>query len=122
MRGSADLAAVPIVRDQYAMFMWDVWLQPNGLDASILGEGPVYSDGALCLDAAIAGQGVFLGWEPLASHALASGQVVAPFPDRYPTGAAYWFVTAKARRANRHVARFGEWLKKELTGSVTARS
>jgi len=118
LKTPADLARVPIIRDQYAMFSWDVWLKPNGLDESILGDGPVYSDGALGLDAAIAGQGVFLAWEPLASHALASGQAVAPFPDRYPTGYAYWFVTGETARGNPHVARFREWLKAELTGSV----
>lgn len=119
LKTPADLAKVPIVRDRYAMFSWDVWLKPNGLDAAILGEGPVYSDGALCLDAAIAGQGVFLGWEPLASHALSSGQVVAPFPDRYPTGDSYWFVTAETPRANPHVSRFRDWLKTELAASVS---
>jgi len=118
LKTPADLAKVPIVRDRYAMFDWDVWLEPNGLDKSVLGEGPMFSDGALCLDAAIAGQGVFLAWEPLASHALASGQVVAPFPDRYPTGDSYWFVTGVARRPNPHVARFHDWLKAELAASV----
>lgn len=118
LKTPADLAIVPIVRDQYALFSWDVWLKPNGLDQSILGEGPVYSDGALCLDAASAGQGVFLAWEPLASHALASGQVVAPFPDRYPTGDSYWFVTGAVQRPNPHVDRFRDWLKAELAASV----
>jgi LysR family glycine cleavage system transcriptional activator len=118
LKAPADLAKVPIVRDRYAMFDWDVWLKPNGLDTSALGEGPIFSDGALCLDAAIAGQGVFLAWEPLASHALASGQVVAPFPDRYPTGHSYWFVTGMTRRPNPHVARFRDWLKAELAASV----
>ncbi|MFZ2101090.1 MAG: LysR substrate-binding domain-containing protein [Oricola sp.] len=118
LKTPADLAKAPIVRDQYAMFDWDLWLAPNGLDKSVLGDGPVYSDGALCLDAAIAGQGVFLAWEPLASHALASGQVVAPFPDRYPTGDSYWFVTGMAARPNPHVTRFRDWLKTELKRSV----
>jgi len=118
----ADLAKVPIIRDRYAMFSWDIWLKPNGLDASMLGEGPVYSDGALGLDAAIAGQGVFLAWEPLASHALSSGQVVAPFPDRYPTGDAYWFVTGETARGNPHVTRFRDWLKAELAASVSGQS
>ncbi|WP_223475423.1 LysR substrate-binding domain-containing protein [Oricola indica] len=118
LKKPSDLANVPIIRDRYAMFEWDVWLKPNGLDASILGEGPVYSDGALGLDAAIAGQGVFLAWEPLASYALASGQAVAPFPDRYPTGESYWFVTGETARGNPHVTRFRDWLTAELQSSV----
>lgn len=114
----ADLARVPIIRDEHAMFSWDVWLKPNGLDASILGEGPLYSDGALCLDAAAAGQGVFLGWETLAADSIRMGRLVAPFPDRYETGDSYWFVTGRGVRPNRNVRLFRDWLREELDKSV----
>ena len=79
-----------------------------------LGDGPVYSDGALGLDAAIAGQGVFMAWETLAADALARGCVVEPFPGRIATGIAYWFVTAEGVRLPPHVRRFRDWLKAEL--------
>src|SRR6478735_9451568 len=46
-----DLGLVPIVREPTPMFGWDAWLGPNGLDESILGDGPVFSDASLCLDA-----------------------------------------------------------------------
>lgn len=113
----ADLARVPIVAEPNAMFTWDVWLAPNGLDARILQDGPVYSDAALCFDAAMAGQGVFLAWETLAADALAMGRLVAPFPDRYPTGISYWFVTARDRAPTRAVSAFREWIAAELRES-----
>lgn len=113
----ADLARVPVLRETQGMFSWDVWLGPNGLSADALGEGPVYSDASLCLDAAIAGQGVFLAWETLAADALAFGRLVAPFPDRYPTGISYWFVTPRTGAPSRAVRAFKDWLAAELRES-----
>lgn len=118
LKTPADLAKVPIIREPRSMFGWDVWLKPNGLDDSILGDGPVYSDASLCLDAAVAGQGVFLGWETLASDSLRMGRLAAPFPGRYETGDGYWFITAKGARPNRPAVLFRDWLKVELERSV----
>ena len=121
LRAPADLASVPIIRDAGEMFSWNTWLEPNGLDDSILGSGPTFSDGSLCLDAAIAGQGVFLAWETLACDGLNAGRLAAPFPDRYPTGLAYWFVAAEHARTSRAVRDFQAWLRRELTESLRAR-
>jgi DNA-binding transcriptional LysR family regulator len=118
----ADLAGVPIIREPHAMFGWDEWLGPQGLDQTILGEGPVFSDASLCLDAAIAGQGVFLGWETLAGDAIAFGRLVAPFLDRYATGIAYWFVTGLQLRPSRAAQAFRTWLKEELAEANLTRS
>lgn len=110
----ADLAHVPIIRDHHAMFDWDVWLGPNGMTADQLGDGPVFSDASLCLDAAIAGQGVFLAWQTLAQDALAAGRLVAPFPGRFPTGISYWFVEPEGQRRPSKVEAFRSWLLDEL--------
>lgn len=110
----ADLAHVPIIRDPHAMFGWDVWLQPNGLDDAILGDGPVFSDAALGLDAAVAGHGVLLAWETLVVDALAMGRVVAPFPGRYETGIAYWLVEPLHAPRTPALRAFRTWLKSEF--------
>ena len=119
LKSPGDLATVPIIRDADAMFGWDVWLGPNGLDTAMLGEGPVFSDASLCLDAAIAGQGVFLAWETLANDAVNMGRLVAPFPGRYRTGIAYWFITAREGGAKPRVRAFRTWLETELAASVS---
>ncbi len=116
----ADFADVPIIRDPDSMFGWSVWLEPNGLDESILGDGPQFSDASLCLDAAIAGQGVFLAWETLALDALERQCVVAPFPGRYETGFAYWFVTGRSGAMKPSVRAFQSWLERELDKAMAA--
>lgn len=122
LKTPADLGTVPIVRDGHAMFEWQVWLGPNGLDEDILGDGPTFSDASLCLDAAIVGQGVFLAWETLAVDALTAGSLVAPFPGRVPTGDAYWSIVGRHGRKPPAVRAFEAWLGAQLELALPARS
>ncbi len=115
-----DLAKHPIIRDAGQVYSWDLWLQPNGSEEAILGEGPTFSDGSLCLDAAIAGQGVFLAWETLAADSLMMGRLAAPLPGRFRTGLAYWFVVGKHRPSSRGVRLFEAWLREQLDLSLQA--
>lgn len=111
----SDLAHVPIIREPKPMFDWNVWLSPNGMSEDQLSDGPVFSDASLCLDAAVAGQGVFLAWETLAQDAIEMGRLVAPFPGRFPTGISYWFVEPQGRRRPPQVEAFRAWLVEELS-------
>lgn len=86
------------------MFGWEAWLEPNDVDAAKLKGGPVFSDASLCLDAAAAGQGVFLAWETLATDAIKAGRIVAPLPGRFTTGLSYWFVEPEKHRNRVSVA------------------
>lgn len=118
LRRVEDLAGVPIIRDRDAMFGWEAWLGPHGADPAILGDGPVFSDASLCLDAAMAGQGVFLAWETLAADALGFGRLAAPLPGCAPTGLGYWFVTARDRVPGPRIRAFRAWLAGELAASI----
>ena len=114
LKTPADLARLPVLRDRGAMFTWEAWLSPEGLSGLPLTEGSVYSDAALCLQAAIAGQGVFLAWPTLAAYAIADGQLVSPFPGRHRTGDAYWLVTSAQRPKSAKVRKFEAWLREEF--------
>lgn len=112
----SDLAHMPVILDPEGFALWKDWLGPQGAGGQRLCDGPVFSDAALCLDAAIAGHGVFLAWEPLASDAIRAGQLVAPLPGRYPNGIAYWFIEPEGRPTPRNVADVRDWLASELQG------
>lgn len=115
----ADIAGQPIITDPDGMFGWDIWLTPNGLSTDILADGPIFTNASLCVDAAIAGLGIFLAWEPAVTDALEAGQLVAPFPDRYPTAFAYWIVEAENPPANAGAAAFKHWLREALPKGPT---
>lgn len=114
----ADIGNLPIIHDPGQLFSWTSWLDQFGLDETILSDGPSFSDGALCLDAAIAGQGVFLAWETLANYAVQARQVVSPFPQRPVTGLAYWLISGRNAPRTKAKQAFGKWLKAELRSSI----
>ena len=113
----ADLARVPVIRETRATFDWPDWLGPEGRAEVVPGEGPVFGEAMLCLDAAISGEGVFLAFETLAADALAMGRLVEPFRGRHATGNAYWLITAADGRRNRMVRAFADWLKAEVAAA-----
>lgn len=113
----ADLAKLPIVRDANSNLSWNLWLEPFGLSQDMLAAGDSFTDAALCLDAAIAGQGVMLAWQTLAFDALASGLVVAPFRERMRSGFGYFLITSATQREPKKVAQFRDWLKAEIAAS-----
>lgn len=114
LRSIDDLARVPAIVDHGSLERWPTWLEGVGHPELALAPGPIFSDAGLCLDAAIAGQGVALAWPTLAADALKAGLVVAPLPGRATTDEFYWLVSSASRPPSRAVRRFGAWLKEAL--------
>ncbi|MFK8035952.1 MAG: LysR substrate-binding domain-containing protein [Hyphomicrobiales bacterium] len=111
----SSLKGVPIIREKNNQwFNWNAWLSPNGASEDILGAGPVFSDASLCLDAAAAGQGVFLSLETLARDALDLGHLVPALPGRFPTNVSYWFVESAGHKRSENVKAFRNWIFSEL--------
>ncbi len=118
LKRPADLVKVPIIRDANLTIPWSSWLEPAGVPDLKLGPGPTFSDSSLCLDAAIAGQGVMLGWPILTADALADGRLAMPYAIRPFTGEHYWFITSANRKAPRKVELFCAWVVAELKESL----
>ena len=117
VRRARDLRALPVVRDINGGDPWPDWWRATGQDGPPPDRpGPLYSDGALCLDAAIAGQGLFMGWPTLAGDAIAQGRLVRPLPGTLRTGQAYWLVTAEGRLSP-ELRALHDWLRAELATS-----
>lgn len=113
-----DFLDLPVIVDGRAMFTWDVWLSAVGLAGSSMKARHEFSEASLCLDAAIAGQGVLLAWETIASHQLQAGQLIAPFGPAVKTGLAHYFVSAKGARRSAKVETFKRWLRGELEADI----
>lgn len=115
LRDPRDLTTMPIIRDANSTLHWSTWLAPFGIEEDELADGHSFTDAALCLDAAIAGQGVMLAWQTLAQYAIGAGQLVAPFPQRAETGLGYWAVTSATQAPSRKARDFIAWMEAELS-------
>ena len=118
LKQPADLLRVPAVIDAHAMFSWDVWLREAGLSGQTMEARHVFNDASLCLDAAMAGQGVMLAWQTLAAYALEQKCLVDPFGIRVKTGFGHYFVTAEGAREPKKVSAFKRWMREQMVESM----
>lgn len=86
LRSPADLTTLPLLWDTSWRTDWALWLAAAGAKHVSTDGGLAFSLYSLALQAALEGAGVLMGHEALVAGALASGQLVAPFPQRATTG------------------------------------
>jgi LysR family glycine cleavage system transcriptional activator len=99
----------------HRMFMdWGTWLTP-------LGIGEIKSAGALhfsqyeqMIQAAIAGQGVALGRQPLVNDLIQSGMLAAPFKQSVVGSRSYFIIESPLAAGKPHVRQFAAWLLDEV--------
>lgn len=113
----SDLGKVSVLTDSASMISWRRWFDDAGVEPVASLPGATFTDPILCLEAAIAGQGVMLAWQLLAADALADGRLVAPFGVRAQSGLGYYLVTPTGQ-TSRKVAAFGKWVRQEIAATA----
>ncbi|UYQ70893.1 LysR family transcriptional regulator [Pelagibacterium flavum] len=78
------------------------------------GDRLSFSDYSVCVQAALSGQGVALGWTSVTSRLLADGLLVPASDTVVVTGRSYHFVTSSQRATRPIVQAVREWLIKEM--------
>jgi len=110
LRSPEDLRHHLLLHDR-SFIEWQEFLQgyPPTVDID-LRAGPIFTQTALCMEAAARGQGVAIGDDFLAAMHLSEGRLVTLFDSRFHSSNAYYLIVPK--RASRHpaVAIFREWL------------
>ena len=92
---------------------WDDWASRAAavpLEPRSTVSFPSYGD---AVGAALAGQGVVLGRDPLVRHALARRSLVAPFGAAVSSGRAYFLVVPPTERRRPEVQAFEAWVLSE---------
>jgi len=117
LQSPADLIDMPVVEDARAMFTWDLWLSAAGLAGQVCTRH-AFSEASLCLDAALAGQGVFLAWQTIAAHHLQQGRLVAPFGPAVKTGLGHYLVSREGAPRSGKVEAFKQWLRHALEADM----
>jgi LysR family transcriptional regulator, glycine cleavage system transcriptional activator len=120
-----DLAHHTLLHFDYAgaeaIYMdWGTWL-------TALGIGELKSAGALhfsqyeqMIQAAISGQGVALGRQPLVNDLIESGALAAPFKQTLVGSRAYFIIESRLSTGKPQVREFAQWLLAERRASAGA--
>lgn len=116
-----DLQFQTLLHDQ-PRDAWQRWLDGAGAGNLMLADrgGLSFTDSALVLQAAVAGQGVAIGRLFLASDDLAAKRLVRPFSHQLQNDFSYWLVYPKASADLPRVALFRSWLLAEAGASAAA--
>jgi LysR family glycine cleavage system transcriptional activator len=97
---------------------WRVWLETAQIEGVDLSHGSHFNDTALALEAAVDGQGVVLGPEPLATDDLAAGRLVIPFDVRLPLKYGYSVLYPNTIDDQPMIRGFLRWLVREAERQV----
>ncbi|QQQ19748.1 transcriptional regulator GcvA [Brevundimonas vitis] len=119
IRRPADLAHHTLLHDMsndgdHSRPDWAMWLKARGVRHPDPRRGSRFNQSGMLIEAAVAGRGVALAKRTLAQADLASGRLVAPFPDgSEAVGFAYHIVLPRDRPPSPGAAAFIAWLKRE---------
>ena len=98
-----------------ARMTWSNWFKSLGFTRDIRSAKLRYSEYSLALDAALRGEGVVLGWQPVINDLLATRRLVLAYP-KSVTGSYRYFLLARKRTflsaSNRS---FRDWLQLEAS-------
>jgi LysR family glycine cleavage system transcriptional activator len=112
LRTPADLRFHTLLHDDFRLD-WRIWLLAAGVKDVDPERGPAFTDSSMVVQAAVEGQGVALARSVLAAADLAAGRLVKPFDVSMPARWAYYAVCPRARRGDRRIKAFRDWLLAE---------
>jgi LysR family glycine cleavage system transcriptional activator len=98
---------------------WRAWLRAAGVDSVDTARGIRFTDFSLCLQAAVAGQGVALGTTAVVADLIAAGRLVAPFEKSIVTPFGYYLVYTPAMLERPEARGFIEWILLEASQTET---
>lgn len=105
----SDLFNYPLIHQRDTLG-WNAWFMAVGLQPEGPLSGPVIEDTNVVLQAAIAGQGIVMGWIPLINTELKSGTLVQLFDAVLSENRAYHLVRRKSGRRDTKTALICDWL------------
>jgi putative choline sulfate-utilization transcription factor len=118
----ARLAQLPLLHlessDPARWLGWDSWFALQGLSPTHESHDLSLNNEPLVMQAAMAGQGLALGWVPLVDDALRSGHLVPAFETPTKTANGYFLVERQSQRPLAAVQHFRGWMQDECTRAL----
>ncbi len=99
---------------------WEPWIARFGLTDMDWQRGPRFTDGAMMVQACLAGLGVAIGRTALVEDELAAGRLVRPFSDSHSADYAYYLVCPQAWCDRPKIRLFRDWLLEQAARRPSA--
>lgn len=112
----AELAQSPLLHEGNQL-QWVNWFDAMGEPLVRPLSGPRLSDASISYDAALAGQGVALVNDLMASDELSSGRLIELFSTDVELGT-YYLLTAPSRSGDPLIAAFKDWIAQNINASI----
>jgi LysR family transcriptional regulator, glycine cleavage system transcriptional activator len=109
LRSPEDLKFHTLLHDR-SFVEWEEYLQSCSMMINVNGGNAIFSTTALCLEAAVRGQGVAIGDDFLGAMYLSEGRLVRPFDSALHSRNAYYFIAPKRSARHPAVTAFRHWL------------
>jgi putative choline sulfate-utilization transcription factor len=120
---AADLVRLPLLHLESAEPLrwlgWESWFALQRLATTDESHDLTLNNYPLVIQAAIAGQGVALGWMPLVDDLLRSGQLVVAVQQPVKTARGYFLVEPHTQRASEPLRRFRQWVLGECERALS---
>ncbi|WP_262312520.1 LysR substrate-binding domain-containing protein [Acidiphilium sp. AL] len=117
VKNAAELARLRLLhlesRDRCPWLTWSGWFAGHGVALNSRQGDFFFNTYSLVQQAAIAGQGIALGWRPLIDHAIHAGLLVPVLDQPVSTDMGYYLVEGANRSTPPAFARFRDWLVAE---------
>ena len=119
---ASDLARLPLLHLESAEPLrwlgWENWLTLHSVARTGESHDLTLNNYPLVIQAAIAGQGLALGWTPLVDELVRNGQLVAACAQPTTTAHGYFLVEPNAQRTPEPVQRFRRWMVDECAQAL----
>jgi LysR family transcriptional regulator, glycine cleavage system transcriptional activator len=100
-------------------FNWRSWLRAAGIDSAPNDPRLSFDNYTLLIQAAIAGQGIALGWASLVDHLIRKGQLVRALDLSFTTRRGYFLLLPMDRTPTPDSLAFHDWVLSEQTSATT---
>lgn len=110
------LLSQTLIYDEYDE--WPLWLAAAGIEGFVPPHRLGFRDYSMAVTAAVAGQGILLGYSGYIDAELQAGLLVQPFDLQVATGKGYHLVYRKERLGDPRVRAFRDWVLAEASGAA----
>ena len=114
VESAAALAALPLLHlvsgEQSPWLNWQGWFDAHGITRTAAAGDFFFNTYSMVQQAALAGQGVALGWRPLADIAVQAGRLVPVLTLPVRSSAGYFLIEDPDRTCSAAASGFRDWL------------